>query len=54
MLLAFIASENFALMLAVGSTPVGGGAGATGVGGTVLTTVGVPGAAQAYFHDVRE
>src|SRR5215213_2194482 len=44
MLLSFIASENFALMLAVGSTPVGGG---VVVGGTVLVTVGGPGAAQA-------
>jgi hypothetical protein len=43
MLLSFIASENFALMLAVGSTLVWGGV----VGGTVLTTVGAPGAAQA-------
>src|ERR687898_3399798 len=50
MLLAFIASENFALMLASMSTPVGGGVGgvvSAGVGGTVLTTVGAPGAAQA-------
>src|SRR5215212_3143224 len=41
MLLAFIASENFALMLAVGSTPD------VPLGGTVLTTVGAPGAVQA-------
>src|SRR5215207_1168330 len=49
MLLAFIASENFALMLAGGSTPVGGGVGGvvTALVGTVLTTVGAPGAAQA-------
>jgi hypothetical protein len=45
-----MASENFALILAVGSTPVGWGVGgvvSAGVGGTVLTTVGAPGAAQA-------
>src|SRR5215213_2339740 len=44
MLLSFIASENFALMLAVGSTPLWGG---VVVGGTVLTTVGGPAAAKA-------
>ena len=50
MLPSFMASENFALILAVGSTPVGWGVGgvvSAGVGGTVLTTVGAPGAAQA-------
>jgi hypothetical protein len=48
-LFVLIASENVAVMLALGSTPVGGGVGGvvTGEGGTVLTTVGAGRAAQA-------
>jgi hypothetical protein len=40
-LFLLIGSENFAVMLAAGSTPV------APLGGTVLTTVGAPVAAQA-------
>jgi hypothetical protein len=43
-LFVLIASENVAVMLALGSTPVWGG---VTVGGTVLTTVGAGRAAQA-------
>jgi len=48
-LFVLIASENVAVMLALGSTPVGGGVGGvvTGEGGTVRTTVGAGRAAQA-------